>query len=244
MKKLLYPFTLFTIAAFLAACSGGSTEAVEENDETAEAEATEEVSEEAAEPFTIVAFNHEVNDWAAWKSVYDEHKPMRDEAGLEELDVLINLDNPNDIMVVSRTKDHESAANFVESEDLKATMENAGVSGPPNITYWDILSSSGEDNEINQRYRLLITHELEDYEKWRPLFDEDESNRAAAGMLTLGVAKDKDNANMISIMFAFDDLEKAREFTDSEELKTTMQEAGVIGAPTFTWMEVPQESTQ
>jgi len=244
MKKLLYPFTLFTITAFLAACSGGSTETVEETDETGEAEATEEVSEEAFEPFTIMAINHEVDDWATWKSAYDEHESMRDEAGLEELDVLVNIDNPNDVMVVSRSKDHESAAGFADSEDLKAVMENAGVAGPPNITYWDILSGIGEDMEITQRYRLLITHELEDYEKWRPLFDEDESNRAEAGMVTLGVAKDKDNANMISIMFAFDDLDKVREFTDSEELKTKMQEGGVVGEPTFKWMEVPQESTQ
>ena len=106
MRKLLYPFTLFTIAAFLAACSGGSTEAVEETDETAEAEATEEVSEEAAEPFTIMAVSHEVNDWTAWKSAYDEHKSMRDEASLEELDVLVSIDNPNDVMVVLRSKDH------------------------------------------------------------------------------------------------------------------------------------------
>ena len=242
MKKLLYPFTLFTIAAFLAACSGGSTETVEETDETAEAEATEEVSEEAAESFTIVAFSHEVDDWATWKSAYDEHKYMRDEAGLEELDVLVNIDNPNDVMVVSRSKDHESAASFADSEDLKAVMENAGVAGQPNITYWDIVSSIGEDADITQKYRVLVTHEVEDYEKWRPLFDEDESDRAAAGMITLGVGKDKDNANMISIMFALDDLDKAKEMMASEELKTTMQEAGVIGEPTFKWMEVPQET--
>ncbi len=240
MKKLLYPFTLLTIAAYLAACSGGSTETVEETDETAEAEATEEVSDEVAESFTILAINHEVNDWATWKAAYDEHKQMRDEAGLEELDVLVNIDNPNDVMVVSRSKDHESAAGFADSEDLKTVMDNAGVAGPPNITYWDIQSSIGEDTEITSRYRLLITHEIEDYEKWRPLFDEDETNRAAAGMITLGVAKDKDNANMISIMFAFDDLDKAREFTASEELKTKMQEGGVVGEPTFKWMEVPQ----
>jgi len=238
MRKLLYPFTLFTIAAFLAACSGGSTETVEETDETAEAEA----SEEAAEPFTIMAFSHEVNDWATWKSIYDEHKSMRDEASLEELDVLVNIDNPNDVMVVLRSKDHESAAGFADSEDLKAAMENAGVAGPPNITYWDIVSSIGEEAEIMQRYRLLVTHEVEDYDKWRLLFDEDKSNRAAAGMVTLGVAKDKDNANMISIMFAFDDLDEVREFTVSEELKTKMEEGGVIGTPTFKWMEVPQET--
>ena len=236
MKKLLHSFTLFTIAAYLVACSGGSTETVEETDETAEAEATEA----AAEPFTILAVNHEVNDWATWKAAYDEHKQMRDEAGLEELDILVDIDNPNDVMVVSRSKDHESAASFADSEDLKTVMENAGVAGPPNITYWDILSSSDEDTEVTQRYRLLITHELEDYEKWRPLFDEDESNRATAGMVTLGVAKDKDNANMISIMFAFDDLDKVREFTASEELKTKMQEGGVVGEPTFKWMEVSQ----
>lgn len=242
MRKLLYPFTLFTIVAFLAACSGGSTEVVEETDETAEAEATEEASEEAAGPFTIMAISHEVDDWTAWKAAYDEHKPMRDEAGLEELAILVNIDNPNDVYVVSRSRDHESAAGFADSEDLKAAMENAGVPGPPNIKYVDILSSIGEGVELTQRYWLMIKHKVEDYEKWRPLFDEDESNREAAGMVTVSVGKDKDDANMIRIMFAFDDLEKAREYSVSEELKTKMEEAGVIGEPTFKWMEVPQET--
>ena len=243
MKKLLYPFTLFTIAAYLAACSGGSSEAVEETDETAEAEPTEEASEEAATPFTILGVSHEVNDWAVWKAAYDEHKALRDEAGLEQMGIYVDIENPNDVMVFARSKDHESAADFAGSEDLKAVMENAGVIGPPNITYMEMLSPTGEDGEdgeMTQRYRLLISHELEDYERWKPLFDEDETNRSAAGMITLGLAKDKDNANMVYIMFAFDDLDKVREFTASEELKAKMQEGGVIGEPTFKWLEEPQ----
>jgi len=79
---------------------------------------------------------------------------------------------------------------------------------------------------------LNVRHTVADYEKWRPLFDEDEARRRAAGATGVNqVYRDVDDPNTITIVLEWDNAEKARKFMDDPALREVMQKAGVIGMP-------------
>lgn len=86
---------------------------------------------------TYMLVRHKVEDFRIWKEVYDEHLPTREAAGLREAHLLRNLDNPHEVVILFEASDLEKARAFAASEDLKVTMQRAGVTDQPDIYYLD-----------------------------------------------------------------------------------------------------------
>ena len=84
---------------------------------------------------------------------------------------------------------------------------------------------------------FVIHHKVADYAKWRPVFDSHKANQEAAGLTNPRVYHTLDNANDITIVFDMADLAKAKAFAGSKDLKAKMTKAGVMGRPTFTYLE-------
>ena len=78
---------------------------------------------------------------------------------------------------------------------------------------------------------LLIRHKVANYEMWKPGFDADSVNRQANGSRGGQLFRNANDPNEIVVLLEWDDLEKARQFTQSAELREVMQQAGVIDQP-------------
>ena len=76
---------------------------------------------------------HRVNDYAAWRSVYDSVEPLRTQHGCTAADVLTAPDDKEDIFVIHRFPSVADAEAFATSAELKEAMGRAGVAGPPRI---------------------------------------------------------------------------------------------------------------
>lgn len=77
-----------------------------------------------------------------------------------------------------------------------------------------------------------VRHTVDDYEKWRPVFDADESRRRAAGATGVNrIYRDADNPNIVTAILEWDNEENARKFMDDPALREVMQKGGVIGMP-------------
>ena len=76
---------------------------------------------------------HTVNDYVAWKRVYDEFASTRKEWGVTGAGVYRDPEEPDTLVVVHHFKDVDDARAFVNSEDLHAAMANSGVKGQPTI---------------------------------------------------------------------------------------------------------------
>ncbi|MEJ2560391.1 MAG: antibiotic biosynthesis monooxygenase [Anaerolineae bacterium] len=83
---------------------------------------------------------HTVNDYGNWKRVYDQFASTRKEKGVTGASVHRDPKDPNTIIVTHQFKNMNAATAFANSEDLKSTMADAGVAGPPEIWF-------GEDIE-------------------------------------------------------------------------------------------------
>jgi len=76
---------------------------------------------------------HKVDDYAAWRKVYDELEPLRVRHGCTAKRAWRLDGNPNDVLVTHDFPTAEDAGKFAGDPDLKAGMARAGVAGPPQI---------------------------------------------------------------------------------------------------------------
>lgn len=76
---------------------------------------------------------HTVADYAKWRKVYDAFHAKRLPMGVTDHAVYRAVDNPNDVTVWHDFADAKSAQAFMGSQELRAAMSEAGVSGPPTV---------------------------------------------------------------------------------------------------------------
>jgi heme-degrading monooxygenase HmoA len=84
-------------------------------------------------PYILV--RHKVADFSKWKPAYDAHLPARKEAGIKEVHVLRNVDDPNEVVVLSEADSLQKARDFAASSDLREKMQEAGVVDRPDIYF-------------------------------------------------------------------------------------------------------------
>ena len=82
-----------------------------------------------------VLVRHKVNDYAKWKAVLDETKPMAKSYGVRSQRILRNFADPNEVVVVNEFDDMKAAQKFAKSDELKKVMERAGVAEVPSVWF-------------------------------------------------------------------------------------------------------------
>jgi hypothetical protein len=86
-----------------------------------------------------VRVTHKVKDWTAWKKEFDDHKQARMDAGLIDRVVGHSIGDDHMVSLVFAITDMAKAKAFMNSKDLKDKMAKAGVVGPPNIFFYNIV---------------------------------------------------------------------------------------------------------
>mgnify|MGYP001820769532 CR=1 FL=1 len=84
---------------------------------------------------------------------------------------------------------------------------------------------------------VLVRHPVADFDSWKQGFDDHESaRREGAAALAHHINRAEDDPNLVTIFIATSDIDKARAFTASDDLREIMEEVGVTGPPEFTWV--------
>ncbi len=84
---------------------------------------------------------------------------------------------------------------------------------------------------------MLIRHKVEDYDAWKLVFDEDELTRRANGSQGGRIYRGADDPHEVVILLEWDDLERARLFADSDDLREVLTRAGVMDQPDIWLLE-------
>jgi quinol monooxygenase YgiN len=79
--------------------------------------------------------HHKVKDFNAWKAVYDSNADVRAANGELSDKIYRDESDPNSLTILFGWDSFENARKFVQSPELKATMEKAGVLGPPDVHF-------------------------------------------------------------------------------------------------------------
>jgi len=76
---------------------------------------------------------HEVEDYAAWRSVYESVDGLRTEHGCTGAEVMVDPADKQVVFVLHRFPTVEQAQAFAASTELREAMGRAGVKGAPRI---------------------------------------------------------------------------------------------------------------
>ena len=83
---------------------------------------------------------HKVREFDVWKAAFDRDADRRQSSGSLGGTVYCSIDDPHEVTVLLEWDNVANINSFMESPELKATMESAGVMEQPTI--W-ILDSQG-----------------------------------------------------------------------------------------------------
>jgi hypothetical protein len=226
LKNLL----LIGVAIVFASC-GGEKKDSSENDTVGDADT---LTEEPTAP-TILAVNHQVTDFGVWHAAYLEKSKEDSRIG-----VLQSIDDPNMVHVAEKSKSHEAVMERMGSEEMKATMAEAGVVGEPEVTLENVRYMNESPAELKAGDHVaIIRHEVKDYDAWKVHFDADNDNRVKAGMECRALLTVEGNDNMVVLVFGVKDLEACQGMLADPKMAEVMAEAGVMGEPSVSYWVVP-----
>ena len=78
---------------------------------------------------------------------------------------------------------------------------------------------------------LLVRHKVADFSKWKTAYDAHLSVRQKAGLKEEHLMRNTENPNETFVLFEAEDLQKAKAFGASSDLREVMQKAGVVDKP-------------
>jgi hypothetical protein len=78
---------------------------------------------------------------------------------------------------------------------------------------------------------LLIRHKVRDFNTWKTGYDAHLPKRIEAGLTEKYLLRSADDSNEVVILFEAEDLDRAKAFAASADLREKMQEVGVVDKP-------------
>ena len=78
---------------------------------------------------------------------------------------------------------------------------------------------------------LLVRHKVSDFSKWKAAYDAHLPAREEAGLKEGHLLRNMEDPNEVILLFEAEDLQKAKEFGASADLREAMQNAGVVDKP-------------
>ncbi len=84
---------------------------------------------------------------------------------------------------------------------------------------------------------MFIRHRVADYPKWKAAFDEHGAVRTEYGFSGYSLHREADDPNVVIIAFRVADVNRAKEFASSDDLRAAMERAGVQRPPEIWFAE-------
>lgn len=84
---------------------------------------------------------------------------------------------------------------------------------------------------------MLARINVKDFADWKAGYDTHRHARDAAGLTEKYLLQDVDDPNKITLLFEAEDLRRAEEFSNSDDLIREMEKSGVTGEPEMYFLE-------
>ena len=84
---------------------------------------------------------------------------------------------------------------------------------------------------------MFVRHSVQDYEAWKSVFDDFADLRKKSGEQAYQILTQEDDSNSLVALFQWDNLDNARAYAASPELREGMQRAGVTSKPEILFLE-------
>ncbi len=230
MKKIRHfaMLGIATVALLISSCNSGKEKKEKETTADTTVKKTEMTTAPSG-PLSLMVIRHKVANFEKWKLAYEAHDSARLASGLHKYVICRGLEDSNMVMVAQVMDDVTKAKEMAASSALKEIMKKAGVTGPPMIDF--ITGVMNDTTYLQQTVRIMVRHKVKDWDAWKKAFDSHKQMRMDAGLTDRVIGYSVGDNHQVTLVFAAADLDKAKAFMNSQELKDKMKEAGVEGAP-------------
>jgi len=90
---------------------------------------------------------------------------------------------------------------------------------------------------------MVATHKVADFAKWLASYEGHDSMRLANGIHSYVIGRGLQDTSMVLVAVKVDDLDKAKAFSKSPDLKKAMEKGGVKGAPSINFFTATYQDT-
>jgi hypothetical protein len=236
--KLIATMSVAACLLLFVSCNSGEEKKADETavDSTSSKDSSSAVVAPATGPMMFMAIKHKVSNFAKWKPSYEAHDSIRLAHGLHNYVIARGIDDSNMVLVALRMDDADKAKELGNSPGMKERMKKAGVTGPVEITYGEMVLN--DTTSISQTIRVMVKHRVKDWDAWKKVFDSHKQTRIDAGLTDRVISHAVGDDHEVTLVFAVADLAKAKALASSKELKDKMAEAGVEGPPSFFYYKI------
>lgn len=84
---------------------------------------------------------------------------------------------------------------------------------------------------------MFVRHSVQDYDTWKSAFESFSDLRRRNGEKSYQILREGNGSGNLIALFEWDNLDNARRYAASPELKEGMQRAGVVGKPEILFLE-------
>ncbi len=190
---------------------------------------------ETLAPFAVM-ISYRVDDFDAWKEVFERGEAKRAESGFLGHHVNRAQDDPNALSIYLAVGDLARAKEYATSDDVKALMRDATVSSEPEIS-WVIPKAENIvwDRELPA---VVVSHTVADFDSWLEGYNSPEADamRAAGGVIGHAANQAVDNPSLAIVYHQAESFDTLRALASSDELRHVMKEAGVTSEPEFAYV--------
>ena len=180
-------------------------------------------------PPVAAVVTHPVADFDAWKAAFDAHEPARRASGIVGHHINRAEDDPNLVTVYFAVVDPDKVAAFAESDDLVRAMQEAGVTGPPEIMMMTpVRQSIVWDRELPA---MIVTHSVTDFDHWLEGYDAAAELRTSKGIIGHAANRSLDDPSLVVVYHQAESFATLRAFLEAPEPRRAMEEAGVSSEP-------------
>ena len=242
MKHVKFFATLGVAAGmvFFSACNSGKDKKAADNPADTTTAKMDTPAAAPSGPMSTMIVRIKVADYAKWKPAYESHDSTRLANGLHNYVIARGTEDSNTVLIAMIMDDVTKAKEFAASKDLKDKMKESGVVGAPAVM--DFLEAVMNDTTaIQATVRVMIRHKVKDWDAWKKSFDSHKQTRMDAGLADRVVSHSFGDTHNVSLVFAVTDMDKAKAFMNSDDLKNKMKEAGVEGPPDFFYYKIAKK---
>jgi hypothetical protein len=190
-------------------------------------------------PGVVITLGHEVVDYATWRAAFSRHDALRSTFGVEVEAILFGEDNPEIVWIIASAPSKESAEAYLADVGTARTMESDGVVGEVYRAVLEKGFSSTIDSALYPE-RLIVQHEVKDFNQWKTVFDGHIGSRERTGVVDLFVSHPVDDSTDVHMMFGIADVEKSMGYMSSDALRIAMKLSGVVGEPRAYFVHVAE----
>lgn len=184
-------------------------------------------------PPAAMVVSYRVADFDAWKAVFDRNEESRKASGFLGHHVNRAEGDPNRLSVYLAISDLDQAKAYADSDEVKAAMQEAGVEGPPEITWMTPKREAVVwDRELPS---MIISHHVEDLDTWLAGYDDAAELQQSNGIVGHAANQSVDDPSLIVVYHQAESFDTLRAFMGLDELRNRMEEIGVISAPEVTY---------